>query len=395
MPSSLNGWGERGRARRDAAMIYYNFSNKNAAGKMITQHIGSVLQQYDGAGDRGRRASFSISRRHASVDQVRLLLDAAANADAKFKYNDADTIDGKPSFEHYVMQRGEVVDAPRFAAFAPMQPSIVATVRSTMNCPQCELCDVLMRRYRPGERRGVGIHRDINAYATAILTLNADQFRGGYFVADAIQDRDLGSSSDGYSDHEHMENEAVLLGEGALRRLHLLLDSGDLLVHGHNVQHGVNVTRGVRISLVAWFKDRSGICAKDEHPWVQELANAGDADAAFHEMQYAQRRGDAAEAQRWMKLAAERNHGGAMVALALALYRERNARSAASAGHWVERSARRGRRDGMALFAWALDKGAGVQRDPKRALFWRRKAARLGHPQAILELQQAGLALDD
>ena len=134
-------------------MIYYNFSDKNAAGKVITQHIGSVFQQYDGAGDRGRRANFSISRRHASVDQVQLLLDTAASAHAHFKHNDADTIDGKPSFEHYVMQRGEVVDEPAFAAFAPMQPSIVATVRSAMSCPQCELCDVLMRRYRPGERR--------------------------------------------------------------------------------------------------------------------------------------------------------------------------------------------------------------------------------------------------
>ena len=394
IPSSLNGWGERGRAQRDTAMTYYNFSSEDPAGEVITQHTGSVLQQYDGAGDRGKRASFFIARRHASFDEAHLLLDAAASAEAHFKRNDADTIDGKPSFERYVVQRGKVVDRRAFAAFAPMQPSIVATVRSTMDCPRCELCDVLMRRYRPGERRGVGIHRDINAYATAILTLNADHFRGGYFVADAIQDRALDGRGDNGGDGERMQGEAVLLGEGALRKLHLLLDSGDLLVHGHNVQHGVNVSRGVRVSLVAWFKDRPGICAKDENPWVRELANAGDADAAFHEMQYAQRQGDAAEARRWMELAAGREHGGAMVALALALYRERNARSAAAAGRWVEKSARLGRRDGMALLAWALDNGAGVTRDPQRGLFWRRKAARLGHPQAILELQQAGVTLD-
>jgi len=301
---------------------------------------------------------------------VARLLEEAQAAEALFK-TDADSVDGQPSFERYVLERGEIATPRLHAAFAPLREPLVSFVRRVMGCPGCELCDVLLRRYRPHERRAVRVHRDVNAYATAILTLNAEAFSGGYFITDR---------ADYYAQ--------------AARSYHLLLDSGDVLVHDHNVQHGVNVTAGERYSVVGWFKDRPGHCASDANPWVRELAEAGDAEAANTLGDQAMQTGDEAEGAKWKAIAAERGHPAAMAFMGQGVFREKGEARRAAASYLLQ-AAELGRRDAMALLAWALDNGAGFAHDGAQALKWRRKAAQLGHPMAIRELERAGLPIQE
>jgi len=363
-----------GTAVRQPGWLYYEFGERREPGGALR---GQVLQT-SGQGKLHRQvnASFFVSQRLAPPAAVARLLEEAAAAEASFK-TDADTIDGEPTFERYVLERGEVA-APRLhAAFAPLRAPLVAFVRRVMGCPRCELCDVLLRRYRPHERRSVPVHRDVNAYATAILTLNAEAFAGGYFIADR-------------ADSNTKANAAAT---AAARAFHLPLDSGDVLVHDHDVLHGVNVTAGERFSVVGWFKDRPGHCASDSNPWVRELAEGGDAEAANTLGDYAMQTGDKAEAAKWFGVAAARGHPAAMVFMGQGVFRERGGAQREAAGFLLQ-AAELGRRDGMAMLAWALDNGAGVDRDGARALQWRREAARLGHPMAISELEQAGLAIE-
>ena len=99
------------------------------------------------------------------------------------------------------------------------------------------------------------------------------------------------------------------------------------------------------------------------------------------------------EGAAWFGVAAARGHPAAMVFMGQGVFREQGDAQREAAGFLLQ-AAELGRRDGMAMLAWALDNGAGVDRDGARALQWRREAARLGHPMAISELEQAGLAIE-
>ena len=186
-----------------------------------------------------------------------------------------------------------------------------------------------------------------------------------------------------------------MVGQAAARQLHLPLGSGDLLVHDHNVLHGVNVTSGTRYSLVGWYKDRPGLCASDDNPWVLEMAEAGDAEAMYNVMQRAQATGDQGKADKWGKRAANAGHAGAMTAIAAGLFRTNQEDDRKEATRLLAKASELGRRDAMAFYAWALDRGAGLPHaDPEAALMWRRRAAALGHAQARRELEAAGLSVE-
>ena len=318
-------------------------------------------------------ASFFVAERLASATRIAALLGAAAAADDSF-YTDADSIDGAPSFEIHALQRGEVANVMLYDAFEPLRAPLVTFVRRVMGCPACELCDVLVRRYRPSERRGVPVHRDVNAYATAILTLNAEEFTGGYFITDRFEQ----AKSDSGVRTKHY---------------YLPVGSGDVFVHNHDVLHGVNVTSGVRVSVVGWFKDRPGYCASDGNPWVHELAEAGDAKSMNTLAETFMHLGEKEKGLKWHSNAAEAGHPASMVFMGQGVFKERGAKQRKAADFLLQ-AAKAGRRDGMAMLAWALDNGAGIERDGAAALAWRRKAAHAGHPMAIRELEMAGLPLE-
>ena len=195
-----------------------------------------------------RLADFRVVRRQVDSMTLARVMDAATRAQF---LTTIDTIDGEVTHEVYIIKRGAKLHPELFRAARSIVPMITELVRVSMNCPDCDLCDVLIRRYLPGERRGVPGHYDSRAFATAVVTLNAAAFRGGYYVVHG----------------------------GDSKASHLLCDGGDVLIHGYNLMHGVRVTSGARYALVAWFKPRRGLRFSDANPWLEELARGGDAEA--------------------------------------------------------------------------------------------------------------------
>ena len=200
-------------------------------------------------------ASFRIVRQLFAPRIIQRIAEAAVKEKDSFK-TDADTIDGQKTYDLYIVKRGGVQHRRLHELTRSVVDMLIPLVQRAMRCPRCDLCDVFIRRYSPTERRGVRQHYDSRAYATAIVTLNANAFRGGYFVVGRDGSRDAAAAP-----------------------MHLLCDGGDVVVHGFNLLHGVHVTGGERFSLIAWFKREPGLRFSDGRPWIVELAQQGDAVA--------------------------------------------------------------------------------------------------------------------
>ncbi len=337
---------------------------------------GSVINPFDGVvGSEDKRSEFEVARGLVSRAGAAAVVHAM-RASRQFERG-PDSTDDQPTFERHVLKYGKVQEKDVHAAFLPLWDDFVGHVRTSLNCSTCELCNVLARRYLPGERRAVPEHRDINAFATAVLTLNADEFSGGYYVCSYDGGRRGGQGSQTIGRH-----------------LHLPLRTGDVLVHSADVMHGVNVTRGERYSLVGWFKDRPGLCESDDNPWVLEAAERGNADAAYlvatdHNQKYAPH-------VKWrMALFAAHSGHGVMMEVVNKLIAKNDPKDDLEAIKILRKAVKWGRRDMILYYAWALDNGRGVAKDPKKALHYRRRAARLGQPQAVQELEAAGLSIDE
>ena len=252
------------------------------------------------------------------------------------------------SYEMYVIEHGRVVHPQLHAAAAPAYGLMLAKVREAADCPECELCDACdATRTASGCRCA---RTATSTYATAILTLNAHEFTGGYFVIS--RDRDAAAARGGGG--------GGLMGEAAARQLHLPLASGDLLVRP---QRAARRQRDLRLmSLIGWYKDR-GLCASDANP------GRGAAEARrgymFLLSNQARRHGDEAAAQ--LGRGARPTRGTRrMILRAMGLFRSssRAEPPRPAARHGRERRGR-ARRDGAA--GWALDKGAGGAADPVAA----------------------------
>ena len=375
-----------GKAHRSTSLEYWDSSALTRSGLFLA---GTVRNEYNGAGQQ-TNSTFFVLEALATRAECAALLSAARDAASTFKIADADSIDGKPTFERYLVEHGEIVHTGLHDAFVrdALRDRLVEHVRKALGCASCELCDVLVRRYLPNERRVVPPHSDVNAFATAILTLNAEDFVGGYYMLSHDRASPYDASDDHGDDAAESGDDAHRLGRSGAMPRFLPLDSGSLLVHDHRVHHGVNVTRGERYALIGWFKDRPGLCASDDNPWISENAAAGDGEAMELLAKHAEQLGDAARALEWSHKAAAAGHAGAMIRLAMHLFRSREPVERAEATRLTAEASRLGRRDAMAVYAWALDKGVGLsQADPVEALRWRRKAAALGHVGAMRELE--------
>ncbi|CAE8670527.1 unnamed protein product, partial [Polarella glacialis] len=165
----------------------------------------------------------------------------------------ADSVDKMPSFEYYPFKDGEWKDVGLRALLGTfVDESVLPYVRARYSREETALADILVRRYRPGERRTHSVHFDGHAFVTAVLGLSAPaDYKGGLYVQP---------------------------GPGVSTRRFCHLEPGDLLVHSFDLQHGVHVWEGVRYSMVFWFKDCAASVQAGTTPWYEELASAGDAD---------------------------------------------------------------------------------------------------------------------
>jgi len=137
---------------------------------------------------------------------------------------------------------------------------------------KCTPCYSLIRRYREGQRRSHGSHRDGHAIVTVVVSLTdyGVDYRGGLYVASSNSDR-----------------------------RYIALRRGDGVVHQSDLLHGVKVfpvgkedyEEGYmnRWSWILWFVDSDTCEGKYGHEWYRDCAMEGNPTCEF---QYANKLGN-------------------------------------------------------------------------------------------------------
>ena len=167
------------------------------------------------------------------ADQVGALLAAARAEAVAWDRTSPDSVDGLPVFESYLIRKG-AAQGPLAPLLAPLAELLTAYVRRRWKCPSAVVCNALLRRYLPEERRAHPTHFDSHAFVTAVVALNAEECEGGLYV--------------------QTQPRAATRGYPLLRR-------GDVLLHSYDLLHGVRVFGGgVRYSLILWFTDAPEAC---------------------------------------------------------------------------------------------------------------------------------------
>lgn len=203
-----------------------------------------------------------------SHEEVAALHDAASRSNS-FDSSEPDTVDKEATFSMNVLEDGESMPAAAEVAaiIAPIiEERLLPYVRAKFGCADACIGDVLLRRYRPGERTTLNLHYDIQAFATAIIPLSTQR------------DAACGSPSAGYTGGLFVQGGA----SASSRRLVRFPALGDVLVHQFDLMHGVEVESGARYALAVWFygshacleprtKSRR-ICANTRAPCVNRLA---------------------------------------------------------------------------------------------------------------------------
>ena len=88
---------------------------------------------------------------------------------------DPDTVDKEATYQAYIFEDGEPTRAAAEigALLMPIiEKRLLPYVRARYNCPTACLADGLLRRYLPCERTSLGLHYDIEAFATAVIPLS-------------------------------------------------------------------------------------------------------------------------------------------------------------------------------------------------------------------------------
>lgn len=277
-----------------------------------------------------------------------------------------------PSFEYYPLRDGQWADRHMEAALGEiLEKRILPYVRERYNCPSCAVATVMVRRYVPGERRTHAVHFDSQAYVTAVLGLSdPDSFDGGLYIQP---------------------------GPSAYSRVSPRLEPGDLLVHSFDLQHGVHVSRGSRYSLVIWFKDSPKAVVGGTTPWLERLAEEGDAHAAHllaESYEYGEhgRPCDLQEAVRLYQLGAQAGHHWSQTSLGYLYQMQAEDAGAAAAEYWrasaqwFELAARSGFAEAQRCLAMLLLGGAGGEADFAQAAAWMWRAAAQLDVEAAREL---------
>lgn len=131
--------------------------------------------------------------------------------------------------------------------------------------------------------------------------------------------------------------------------------------------------------------------------WYERAAKAGLADAQYamaeiHRQGFAGRHADAAEARRWLALAAAQNHDTAQIELGTMLVEgEGGARDEKAGFSWLMRAAVAGNPAAQTRVAKLYRAGIGVEPDRVTACAWYLRARRAGLTDPVMEDQLDGL----
>lgn len=211
----------------------------------------------------------------------------------------SDSVDLAPSWEFYPVTRGEWQDDDLEPLLSPFISQLLQALGSLEMTSPPVLSEILVRRYRPGERRSHAVHYDGHAYATAVLGISEpEEFRGGLYL----------------------QPEA-----SAESRRFCNLSPGDVVLHSFNLQHGVDVFEGERYSVIFWFKDSEASVKDGSTPWYDTMAAESSdtsVDALYNlgvqfELGVHGKEKDFEKAKDFYRRAAERGHHFAQNNLAL------------------------------------------------------------------------------
>jgi TPR repeat protein len=321
------------------------------------QDTAATLQyvQFNASGfaDAGEGRTAFVSRALAQPAEVEALLETAREAEMM---DELDSVDGKPAHEMYLRQYG--VDLhPVVSRLTSLLHRVARTANDQYGCTACTACNVLLRRYRPAERRGIPPHNDRNAFVTAVAQLNPDEFAGGLYLQRTAR---------------------------AASREYFAVPASDVIFHKYDLRHGVDVFEGSRYSAVFWMKDRR-LCGSYASPWFLQDAVLGNAHAqeALSELYAKGWHGHAADmraAIKWGTLAAEQGHAAAQSRLGR-LYlmgTEGVPKDAALGRWWVQKAADQGFTEAEYVMG-LMSAGAGEWHAAAR---WFQPAAQAGHAAA-------------
>lgn len=315
-----------------------------------------------------------------------------------------DSVDLAPSWEFYPVTRGEWQDDDLEPLLSPFIHSrlLPALGSLEMTSPPV-LSEILVRRYRPGERRSHAVHYDGHAYATAVLGISTpEEFQGGLYL----------------------QPEAC-----AESRRFCNLSPGDVVLHSFNLQHGVDVFEGERYSVIFWFKDSEASVKDGSTPWYDKMAaessdtsvdalynlgvqfelgvhgkekdfekakdfyrNAAERGHHFAQNNLALLEADDQVAEIWLRAASEKGHSTAQMNLAIHLLcQDENDPTAAE---WMQLAASQ---EPKAAFYMGdmYRRGVGVAEDLEEAAKWFRRSADRGFFRGFTELGLLSFATGD
>eukprot|EP00746_Dinoflagellata_sp_MGD_P096237 gnl/MRDRNA2_/MRDRNA2_38570_c0_seq1.p1 gnl/MRDRNA2_/MRDRNA2_38570_c0~~gnl/MRDRNA2_/MRDRNA2_38570_c0_seq1.p1 ORF type:complete len:269 (+),score=47.98 gnl/MRDRNA2_/MRDRNA2_38570_c0_seq1:24-809(+) len=178
-------------------------------------------------------------------------------------------------------------------------------------------------------------------------------------------------------------------------REYLNLEAGEAAIHDYNLRHGVEVLNGERVSLIIWFKTSPSSCAKASlAPWIQEDAVRGDPNAQLNMGSVLAHDGESSKALEWYQKAADKGHTIAMFNLAMVHTAEEDPslHDPAKAVMWSHRAASRGHPQAMSNLGVFYMSGFGdLERNATEGLIWLQKAAEQGVDQAMYLLAGASM----
>lgn len=249
------------------------------------------------------RARFQIFQAVLMPDEVEQTLAAARSLAAAYD-QDADSVDGKPSFELELIRAGCWLSGmePLRAALERPLGDLVGRIRvwhdaryRDENFSRLIVSQVLVRRYLVGERRSHPVHYDDHAMVTGVCSLTPPRENSGLFVQ--------------YN------------ATRASREFVGLPAPGDFVVHGPDLAHGVKVLGDEeRFSLVVWLLPEDDV-SSGSVAWSDRLAAVGDPHAQYRIGFRLEQRGEDSMAEMWFAKAAQQGHCPSMHHLGLLLQR--------------------------------------------------------------------------
>jgi len=271
---------------------------------------------------------------------------------------DEDTVDTRATFEFYPCRNGKWSDEGLRGLLEPfVEGSLLPYCRARYGRSGCALCDVLVRRYLPGERRGHDVHFDSHAFVTAVLGLSdSAEYEGGLYGQP---------------------------GPDSNTRHFFKLEPGDLVVHSFNLQHGVHVSKGARYSVVFWVKDSIEAVEDGTEPWQESLMQQGHADGLYYAAEKVSSPEEIPAAIQCLERAAYQGHHFAQTNLGPMYYEAHRMGSGVPGA--LEKSAEHLRRAAMTGFAMAQKnyalahlhgkKETGIELNANEAFKWMLSAA--------------------